>query len=103
MRPAVRSPSMTRRCANPRMRRAAPVIRSDPSHGQRPVEPLTKPLSAKDEITDNAPRGSSPTSLLNHETSDHLLSRLEAMPVASPPGQAIVDRWPEPNVSQPDG
>ena len=47
------------------------------------VEPPTVPLSAK-KITDNAPRGSSPTSLLNHETSDHLLSRLEAMPAISP-------------------
>ena len=26
------------------------------------------------EITEYAPQGSSPTSLLNHETSDHLLS-----------------------------
>src|SRR5690606_24548764 len=26
----------------PEMRRAAPAIRNDPSHGQRPVEPLTK-------------------------------------------------------------
>jgi hypothetical protein len=34
----------------------------------------------KNAITDNAPRGSFPTSLLNHETSDHLLSRLKARP-----------------------
>src|SRR5687768_18512643 len=52
----------------------------------------------KDAITDNAPRGSFPTSLLNHETSDHLLSRLKAMPAVSPPGQARVDRWPVLNV-----
>lgn len=32
----------------------------------------------KNAITDNAPRGSFPTSLLNHETSDHLLSRYES-------------------------
>ena len=30
------------------------------------------------DVTDNAPRGNLPTSLLNHETSDHLLSRYEA-------------------------
>jgi len=37
--------------------------------------PLTKPLKVCD-FTDSASRGNLPTSLLNHETSDHLLSRL---------------------------
>ena len=57
------------------------------------VEPPTVPLSAK-KITDNAPRGSSPTSLLNHETSDHLLSRLKSH-TPFHLGETRVDRWPE--------
>src|SRR5690606_77453 len=65
-----------------------------PSHGQRSERPLTKPLSAKVKITDSAPRGSSPTSLLNHETSDHLLSRLKARTAVSPGTEARVHRWP---------
>ena len=72
-----------------KMRKAASgKTRSDLSHGQRPVEPPTEPLSAKEMITDNAPQGSFPTSLLNHETSDHLLSRLE-------PDRPF-HRWPRP-------
>jgi len=37
--------------------------------------PPAKPLSRTQKISDNASRRKLPTSLLNHETSDHLLSR----------------------------
>src|SRR4029450_4827929 len=59
--------------------------------GQRTA---AQPLSAKRKITDNAPHGSFPTSLLNHETSDHLLSRLESRTPRFTVGQARVHRWP---------
>ncbi len=58
------------------MRKAAPARTGcGLSHGQRPEVPPTKPLSFVMKFNDNAPRGQKPTSLLDHETSDHLLSR----------------------------
>ena len=57
------------------MRKAAPPKQEPPFAWSAAEVPLTKPLSIE-MPTDSAPRGNLPTSLLNHETSDHLLSRL---------------------------
>jgi len=57
------------------MRMAAPENRCGHSHGQRPEVPPAKAYIAWSEFSDNASRRKLPTSLLNHETSDHLLSR----------------------------
>ena len=44
--------------------------------------------------TEYAPHGSFPTSLLNHETSDHLLSRLKAKSRLFTGAKTCDYRWP---------
>jgi len=60
------------------MRRAAPPQQEPPFAWSAVSQTADVALLGAKEITEYAPPGSSPTSLLNHETSDHLLSRLKA-------------------------